>query len=149
MACTSAKQIDTIAPFSNCAARSQGMVSEITGFLIKSSMNEELVLNMTNHTKCNIASNSKPVAKRKSLGQGMTEYIIILGLIAIAAITVFSLFGQTVRNQVAGMAKEVGGESGAEGVAGAKEASGKALTNAGKNMNMSTYVDGGNGGGGN
>jgi len=44
------------------------------------------------------------------------------------------------------MAKEVSGESGSAGVAGAAQASDKALTNAGKNMNMKTYTDGGNGG---
>jgi Tfp pilus assembly major pilin PilA len=46
---------------------------------------------------------------KKQLGQGMTEYIIIVALIAVAAIGVYSYFGQTVRNQTAGMAKEVAG----------------------------------------
>lgn len=83
---------------------------------------------------------------KKSRGQGMTEYIIILGLIAIAAIAAFSFFGQTVRGQVAGMAKEVGGESGSDGIDAAQQASAKALTNAKVNMNMSTYTKGGNDG---
>ncbi|MGE8445054.1 MAG: pilus assembly protein [Comamonas sp.] len=109
-------------------------------------MNEELALNITNHTPSAVARLSMPVTKRKSRGQGMTEYIIILGLIAIAAIAAFSFFGQTVRSQVAGMAKEVGGESGKEGITAAQAASGKALTNAQKNMNMSTYTEGGNDG---
>ncbi len=47
--------------------------------------------------------------KAKQLGQGMTEYIIIVALIAIAAITVYNLFGDTVRNQVGDMAAELGG----------------------------------------
>ncbi|MDO3385340.1 hypothetical protein QWI17_05740 [Gilvimarinus sp. SDUM040013] len=47
--------------------------------------------------------------KMKQLGQGMTEYIIIVALIAIAAITVYNLFGDTVRNQVGDMAAELGG----------------------------------------
>lgn len=34
-------------------------------------------------------------------GQGMTEYIIIVAMIAIAAIAVYQYFGQTVRNQTA------------------------------------------------
>jgi len=46
---------------------------------------------------------------RRSKGQGMMEYIIIVALIAIAAIGVYSAFGQTVRNQTAGMAKELSG----------------------------------------
>ena len=46
------------------------------------------------------------------LGQGMTEYIIIVALIAIAAIGVFGAFGDVVKNQVGAMAMELGGESG-------------------------------------
>jgi len=46
----------------------------------------------------------------KQLGQGMTEYIIIVALIAIAAIGVFTFFGGTVRSQVAGMAQELSGK---------------------------------------
>ena len=47
--------------------------------------------------------------RRIQRGQGMTEYIIIVALIAIAAIGVFSMFGKTVRNQAAGLAKELSG----------------------------------------
>lgn len=47
--------------------------------------------------------------RMKQLGQGMTEYIIIVALIAIAAITVYNLFGDTVRGQVGDMAAELGG----------------------------------------
>jgi Flp pilus assembly pilin Flp len=43
------------------------------------------------------------------LGQGMTEYIIIVALIAIAAIGVFSAFGGVVKGQVGAMAKELSG----------------------------------------
>lgn len=57
-------------------------------------------------------------SKIRQLGQGMTEYIIIVALIAIAAITVYNLFGDTVRNQVGDMAAELGGgDSTNEGVA--------------------------------
>lgn len=45
----------------------------------------------------------------KQLGQGMTEYIIIVALIAVAAITVYNIFGDTVRGQVGDMAAELGG----------------------------------------
>lgn len=48
-------------------------------------------------------------SKIRQLGQGMTEYIIIVALIAIAAITVYNLFGDTVRSQVGDMAAELGG----------------------------------------
>ncbi|MCH9049288.1 MAG: pilus assembly protein, partial [Proteobacteria bacterium] len=36
----------------------------------------------------------------------MTEYIIIVALIAIAAIAVYSIFGDVIREQVGGMAQE-------------------------------------------
>jgi Flp pilus assembly pilin Flp len=49
----------------------------------------------------------------KQLGQGMTEYIIIVALIAIAAIAVYTIFGDVVREQVGGMAAELAGGDGA------------------------------------
>ena len=73
----------------------------------------------------------------------MTEYLVILGLIAVSAIAVFSFFGQTLRNQVAGMAQEVGGKTGAAEVSKAQGASSKASANAEVNYNMSTYTKGG------
>ncbi len=47
-------------------------------------------------------------------GQGMTEYIIVVALVAIAAIAVYQLFGQVIRSQTAAMAKELAGEDGSE-----------------------------------
>lgn len=49
-------------------------------------------------------------SRMQQLGQGMTEYIIIVALIAIAAIAVYNLFGDTVRGQVGDMAAELGGQ---------------------------------------
>jgi len=37
-------------------------------------------------------------------GQGMTEYIIIVALVAVAAIAVYQSFGQVIRAQTAAMA---------------------------------------------
>lgn len=48
----------------------------------------------------------------RQLGQGMTEYIIIVALIAIAAIAAYGFFGDTLRGQVGGMAQELAGEDG-------------------------------------
>lgn len=48
-------------------------------------------------------------SRMRQLGQGMTEYIIIVALIAISAIVVYNLFGSTVREQVGDMAAELGG----------------------------------------
>jgi Flp pilus assembly pilin Flp len=65
--------------------------------------------------------------KKKQFGQGMTEYIIIVALIAVAAITVYNLFGDTVRGQVGDMAAELGGgEASGEGATAAGEAKGEA-----------------------
>lgn len=50
------------------------------------------------------------IARR--LAQGMTEYVIIVALVAIGAIGVYQLFGQVVRSQTAAMAKELAGEDG-------------------------------------
>jgi Flp pilus assembly pilin Flp len=47
-------------------------------------------------------------------GQGMTEYIIIVALVAVAAIAVYQYFGQVLRSQTAAMAKEIAGEDGTQ-----------------------------------
>lgn len=78
--------------------------------------------------------------KKKSLGQGMTEYIIIVALIAIAAIGVFRLFGDTARNQMAGMTKELGGDSGTTAVARAKASAVKADNVAVTERNLGNYA---------
>ena len=43
-------------------------------------------------------------------GQGMTEYLIIVALIAITGIAVYSFFGQTLRHQMAGISQELSGK---------------------------------------
>ncbi len=50
--------------------------------------------------------------KPRQRGQGMTEYIIIVALVAVAAIAVYQLFGQVIRSQTAAMAQELAGEDG-------------------------------------
>ena len=47
--------------------------------------------------------------RARQSGQGMTEYIIIVALVAVAAITVYNIFGDTVRGQVGDLAAELGG----------------------------------------
>ena len=47
--------------------------------------------------------------RTRQAGQGMTEYIIIVALVAVAAISVYNLFGDTVRGQVGDLAAELGG----------------------------------------
>jgi len=52
---------------------------------------------------------------RRPRGQGMTEYIIIVALIAIAAIGVYSAFGDVVRGQTSVAAVALSGESDGSG----------------------------------
>lgn len=51
---------------------------------------------------------------KKQAGQGMTEYIIVVALVAVAAIAVYQIFGQVIRSQTAAMAMELAGEDGSE-----------------------------------
>ncbi|MCW5603538.1 MAG: pilus assembly protein [Burkholderiales bacterium] len=76
---------------------------------------------------------------KKQYGQGMTEYIIIVALIAVAAIGVYSFFGQTVRQQTAGMAQELSGKKATEQISGAQTAAGKAATDAKQEKSMGDY----------
>ncbi|HEX8700154.1 MAG TPA: hypothetical protein VF815_26570 [Myxococcaceae bacterium] len=49
---------------------------------------------------------------RKARGQGMTEYIIIVALIAIAAIGVITLFGDNIRKLFGASAAALAGDDG-------------------------------------
>ncbi|GGI18493.1 MAG: pilus assembly protein [Oxalicibacterium faecigallinarum] len=88
-----------------------------------------------------IAQSLKKSALRQR-GQGMTEYIIIVALIAVAAIGVYSMFGQTIRGQVAGLAGEVAGTGATAGKATASTAAGSAATKAAEGKGMSSYDSG-------
>lgn len=61
-------------------------------------------------------------AARRQLGQGMTEYIIIVALIAVAAIAAFQFFGETIRAQTSGIANEVAGKSASTAITAAQTA---------------------------
>lgn len=79
---------------------------------------------------------------RKQLGQGMTEYIIIVALIAIAAIGSFQFFGQTARSQAAAAAQELAGNDGSDMNTAAGTAAGAAATESGKKT-MKTFSQNG------
>lgn len=74
-------------------------------------------------------SHARPrkVLARQS-GQGMTEYIIIVALVAVAAIGVYQYFGQVMRSQTAAVAKELAGEDGTAQTKAAKSAAQGAST---------------------
>jgi hypothetical protein len=69
----------------------------------------------------------------------MTEYIIIVILVAVAAIGVYMYFGQTVRQDVAGMAQEMSGQSSADAQAKAKASADSAKAEADKSKGLGSY----------
>ena len=81
---------------------------------------------------------------RNKRGQGMTEYIIIVALIAIAAIAAFAYYGKTVRNQTAAMSESIAGDTkGAESAVEAAKTSADAAKDEGaEDRNLKTYVEG-------
>ncbi|WP_417659887.1 Flp family type IVb pilin [Pseudidiomarina sp.] len=76
---------------------------------------------------------------RRTRGQGMTEYIIIVALIAVAAIGVYSLLGKTVRGQVAGIANEITGQSSSEQLNSARSAARRANTLGRQDVSLGNY----------
>ncbi len=54
--------------------------------------------------------NSRFTSMNRMRGQGMTEYIIIVALIAVGALGVYNYFGKTVRSQTSAMAQGLAGE---------------------------------------
>ncbi|ADP15525.1 hypothetical protein IPU70_24265 [Achromobacter sp. SD115] len=64
--------------------------------------------------------------RKRQLGQGMTEYIVVVALVAVAAIAVYQYFGQVVRSQTAAMARELAGEDGGAQSRAAQQAAQKA-----------------------
>lgn len=83
-------------------------------------------------------SRSNPARQR---GQGMTEYIIITALIAIAAIGAVTYFGSTARSQVSAMAKELSGQKGEEMMNRAVNEANKAQTEGEDNKNLKKYTN--------
>lgn len=81
---------------------------------------------------------------KRQYGQGMTEYIIIVALIAVAAIGVYSFFGQTIRNQVAGLSAEMSGTSASQQISDAKDSANAGAGVANKQYNLGNYDQGAN-----
>src|SRR5262249_44341181 len=75
----------------------------------------------------------------RQAGQGMTEYIIIVALIAVAAIGVYSYFGQTLRNQTAGITNELSGQSAKDSITRSQTAATKAATDATTQKTLGNY----------
>ncbi len=69
----------------------------------------------------------------------MTEYIIIVALIAVAAIGVYQFFGQTIRNQTAGIANEVAGQDAAAQIGAARTSATGATAEGTRTKGLATY----------
>ncbi len=78
----------------------------------------------------------------KQIGQGMTEYIIIVALIAIAAIAAYGFFGDTLRSQVGGMATELSGGDGAGAVTQSQGAAASSVTEGADEKRLGNYTGG-------
>lgn len=78
----------------------------------------------SNHSDIIIINSAVPrsVSGERQRGQGMTEYIIIVALVAVAAIAVYQYFGQVLRSQTAAVARELAGEDGTQQNKTAKKA---------------------------
>ena len=75
---------------------------------------------------------------RNQSGQGMTEYIIIVAVVALAGIAAFSYFGKTLRGSAADISETLAGQTvNNKAAAAATEADTEADTDA----NMKTYKD--------
>jgi len=79
--------------------------------------------------------------QKQQLGQGLSEYIIIVALIAVAAIGAVSFFGGTVSNQVSGMAQEMSGQSAQQSIQDA-EGTAEGAANAAGAKGLGNYDDG-------
>ncbi|MEO8308954.1 MAG: hypothetical protein ABI616_13030 [Pseudomonadota bacterium] len=72
-------------------------------------------------------------------GQGMTEYIIVVALVAIAAIGVYTAFGKTLRGQMAVTAQALAGNGAGEARAAANEGGDEAEQQAGRGVQLDNY----------
>ncbi len=82
-----------------------------------------------------------PRPRRRLAGQGMTEYLIVVALIAVAAIGVYSLLGQTLRSQTAGLALELSGQDAASAIGSAKSQASSAQSGAATRKGLENYND--------
>ncbi|MCG8668340.1 MAG: hypothetical protein MI867_02920 [Pseudomonadales bacterium] len=72
-------------------------------------------------------------------GQGMTEYLIVVALIAVAGIGVYRFFGDTIRSQIAGMAQEVSGQSAQDMIDNAQDRADLAANDGTTRKTMASY----------
>jgi Flp pilus assembly pilin Flp len=87
--------------------------------------------------------------RRLPLGQGMTEYAIIVALVAISGITAFSYFGGVQRSQVAAITQELAGQESGDMLDLAANYARRARDAASRDIDLGNfYAGGGSSGGG-
>jgi pilus assembly protein Flp/PilA len=91
-----------------------------------------------------IAMDSKHVtlkarSRSSQRGQGMSEYIIITALVAVAGIGLFAAFGDVLQNQLAGMSREMAGQSATQDITDAQTSATTAQNRAAQADSLSTY----------
>lgn len=82
---------------------------------------------------------NRTTMKRRQLGQGMSEYIIITALVAVAGIGLFAAFGDTISNQMAAMSAEMAGQAGDQDITRAQQRAQAARQRASQNETLSNY----------
>ncbi len=73
------------------------------------------------------ATHNHKIAGRQA-GQGMSEYIIVVALVALAAIAVVGMFGGVVKGQFSNMAAALSGDGSGEAVESERDDSDATLT---------------------
>ena len=84
------------------------------------------------------------INSRKNVrGQGMSEYLIIVALVAVAGIAVMGLFGGAATNQVSGLANALGGGTAKAGkdAAALNATAADAIVVGAAGTNLNTYND--------
>lgn len=84
-------------------------------------------------------TNVSPLFRRRISGQGLTEYIIIVALIAIAAIGAVSFFGSSVKASFLAMGSELVGGEDVDTVATTQANYDKAKSDAEAQIRLDTY----------
>jgi Flp pilus assembly pilin Flp len=84
----------------------------------------------------------RKLAPRSSRGQGMTEYIIIVALIAVAAIGTYNYLGRTLRNQTGAIAAGLAGDqpNATAAMDSAKKAGGNAQKEAATSKGLQNFA---------
>jgi hypothetical protein len=79
------------------------------------------------------------VSAGRQRGQGMSEYIIITALVAVAGIGLFAAFGDVLQNQMAGMSREMAGQSASQDISDAQASATTAQNRAAQADSLSNY----------